>query len=228
MPWLKETFTSQACTAPLEVLLPASAGPWPAVLLLHGTFGLLPEYRADMAGFAQALADAGVAVAMPHYFEACLPATEAGVAAMALIAERRSAWIVACGDALAQVAQDTRFSGARLGLLGFSLGGHLALSVALDPPPHAWLNGVVDFFGPTSGLGPSFARLPAVLVCHGSADAIVSPRDSQQLVEALKREGRKQGVGYEYEVFSGEGHGFKDAALRRSRELTVEFLKKHL
>jgi dienelactone hydrolase len=34
-------------------------------------------------------------------------------------------------------------------LLGFSLGGHLALNVAMTPPTGVTVRGVVDFFGPT-------------------------------------------------------------------------------
>jgi len=228
MTLINETYMSGTQHAPLEVALPASKGPWPAVLLLHGSFGLLPPYGADMAAFAQALADAGTAAAMPHYFEATVPKTDPGATAMALIPERRGAWRLACCDALVHLSQDPRFDVDRLGVLGFSLGGNLALSIALDPPPKTSLSCVVDFFGPTAGLATSWSSLPPVLVCHGTADQVVDPSESDNLIEALERDGKKSGTGYEYETFPGEGHGFKEPALRRSRDLTVAFFKKHL
>jgi dipeptidyl aminopeptidase/acylaminoacyl peptidase len=39
---------------------------------------------------------------------------------------------------------------------------------------------------------------------HGNQDDRVHPKQSEQLVEALKREGKT----FEYVVYEGEGHGF--------------------
>jgi dipeptidyl aminopeptidase/acylaminoacyl peptidase len=46
-------------------------------------------------------------------------------------------------------------------------------------------------------------RFP-LLIMHGSQDKRVDPRQSEELVEALKREGKT----FEYVVYEGEGHGF--------------------
>jgi dipeptidyl aminopeptidase/acylaminoacyl peptidase len=43
-----------------------------------------------------------------------------------------------------------------------------------------------------------------LLVMHGERDQRVHPKQSEQLVEALNREGKT----YEYVVYEGEGHGF--------------------
>jgi dipeptidyl aminopeptidase/acylaminoacyl peptidase len=43
-----------------------------------------------------------------------------------------------------------------------------------------------------------------LLIMHGSQDKRVDPKQSEQLVEALKREGKT----FEYVVYEGEGHGF--------------------
>jgi dipeptidyl aminopeptidase/acylaminoacyl peptidase len=43
-----------------------------------------------------------------------------------------------------------------------------------------------------------------LLIMHGSQDKRVDPKQSEQLVEALKREGKT----FEYMVYEGEGHGF--------------------
>jgi dipeptidyl aminopeptidase/acylaminoacyl peptidase len=43
-----------------------------------------------------------------------------------------------------------------------------------------------------------------VLIMHGERDERVHLRQSEQLVEALRREGKT----FEYVVYEGEGHGF--------------------
>jgi dipeptidyl aminopeptidase/acylaminoacyl peptidase len=54
-----------------------------------------------------------------------------------------------------------------------------------------------------------------LLIMHGDQDRRVHPKQSEQLVEALKREGKT----FEYVVYEGEGHGFlnRDKPRRYSR-----------
>ena len=111
----------------------------------------------DIVSFARALAERGIAAVMPHYLDAT--GTEPGAGVFELIARNRPAWRQACDDALAGMARDTRFDAARLGVLGFSLGANLALSVAMDPPAGTQPRCVVDFFGPTQGLESHWAKL---------------------------------------------------------------------
>jgi dienelactone hydrolase len=64
-----ESFSSAGQTVALDVFQATSAGKHPAVLILHGTFGLLPQYRADIVSFAEALVEKGISATMPHYLE---------------------------------------------------------------------------------------------------------------------------------------------------------------
>ena len=222
-----ERFSSGGQVVPLEVFLPAAAlSRCKAVLMLHGSFGLLPPYRSDIVSFAQALAARGVAAAMPHYLDAT--GTAPGVGVFALIAQHGPAWRQACSDALASMAKDARFDASHLGILGFSLGANLALSLAMDPPAGTQLRCVVDFFGPTQGLPAHWARLPPVLIFHGTDDRLVAPSESHHLVAQLESAGKKKGQGYVFESYQGQGHGFKGAALAKSRDETVEFVNKML
>jgi dienelactone hydrolase len=131
---INEHFLSGGQRVPLEVFVPAAAGKHPIVLVLHGSFGLQPPYRADIVSFAEALASSGIAAAIPHYLEATGSASLSGDDVMNLIPSRRPVWRQACGDALISMAKDARFDPSRLGMLGFSLGANLALSLAMDPP----------------------------------------------------------------------------------------------
>jgi dipeptidyl aminopeptidase/acylaminoacyl peptidase len=59
-----------------------------------------------------------------------------------------------------------------------------------------------------------------VLILQGNEDAIVPPTQSELIVEKL----RAAGVPHAYEVFEGEGHGFRKAAsIVRALELELAF-----
>lgn len=228
MTMLNETFVSGGHTVPLSVFLPVPSHKCPAVLILHGSFGLLPAYRADIISFANALVSAGFAAVMPHYLDATTPVTLPGEGVLKLIPQLRPAWRQACSDALATMAQDSRLDANRLGVLGFSLGGNLALSLAMDPPAGTRIKCVVDFFGPTQWLEGHWSKLPPILICHGADDLLVVPGQSDFLVAQLEKAGRKSGAGYEFQSYPGQGHGFKEPALTKSRDAAVDFVKRTL
>lgn len=221
-----ESFSSGGAALPLEIYMPIAAGQVPAVLVLHGSFGMLPRYRPDIESFAEALTECGIAAALPHYFEAT--GTVPGDAVFGQIRSKHPSWRRACADALAAIADDARFDSALLGVLGFSLGGFLALSLAMDPPASATVRAVADFFGPSDLLDPHWSRLPPVLIFHGSADRLVNPSHSAHVVSELKKVGRQEGTDLQYRIMPGEGHGFHGAALDESRDRTIEFFQANL
>ena len=227
MTMTNESFSSGGQTVPMEVFVPAASGKRPAVLILHGSSGPLPPYRADIVSFAEALVAAGIAATMPHYLESTQ--TDPGKDdVVKLIPEKRPAWRQACSDALTLMANDARFDATRLGILGFSLGGNLALSLAMDPPAGTNLKCVVDFFGPTQLLENHWSKLPPVLIFHGTEDDSVDLSASVHLVAQLEKAGKKKGQDYIFEKYKDEGHGFKDPKLTKSRVRTVEFITKML
>ena len=223
-----ESFSSGGQTVPLEVFLPAASGKHPAVLILHGSSGPLPPYRADIVSFAEALVAAGIAATMPHYLDSTKPKTKPGKDDLKLILERRPTFRQACSDALTVMANDARFDATRLGILGFSLGGNLALSLAMAPPAGTNLKCIVDFFGPTQLLENRWSKLPPVLIFHGTEDDSVDLSASVHLVAQLEKAGKKKGQDYIFEKYKDEGHGFKDPKLTKSRVRTVEFIRKLL
>jgi dipeptidyl aminopeptidase/acylaminoacyl peptidase len=98
----------------------------------------------------------------------------------------------------------------------------------MDPPVGTQLKCVVDFFGPTQLLEAHWSKMPPVLILHGTEDHLVAPSESAYLVSQLALAGKKEGTGYIFESYKGEGHGFIGAALTKSRDATVEFIKKTL
>jgi len=223
-----ETFPSGGKSLTLDVYVPTASGKVPAVLVLHGSAGLSATYGADIESFAEALAGKQIAAAIPHYLETtgdnpALP-TDAGELSLT-IATKQHLWRQACADALAAMAVDPRFDSARLGVMGFSLGGHLALSLAMAPPASAPIAGVVDFFGPTFMLDSSWSSLPPVQIFHGGKDEAVPISESERLQAGLIAAGRKSGVDYFYDIYPGQKHGFTGTDLAKSRDRTVAFFE---
>ena len=219
-----ETYTSGGKPVTMELFLPASEEAVPLVLVLHGSFGLLPQYRPDIVSFATALKERGIAAALPHYLD--VTGTTPGQGVLGEIAARSDQWHDACSDALETLASDDQFNATSMGVLGFSLGGYLALRVAMAPPAPAVVRGAVDFFGPVRMLEVDWSALPRLLILHGDADPLVNPAESSWLAAGLVKAGLSSPADFELVTYPGEGHGFKGAALADSRERTCSFFEK--
>jgi dienelactone hydrolase len=220
-----ETFISEGRSIAVETFLPPSPGRHPATLILHGAFGLLPEFRSDIVSFAVALVSLGHVAVLPHYLDRT--GTAAGPDALATNAAHLLAWKAACRDALLFMRSQPRVDAGRLGLLGFSLGGHLGLDLAMSPHVGPRVKCVVNFFAPTRAplLRGDRALLPPVLIQHGTSDSVVPIEDSVSLVADLRAAGKVEGLGYRFLRYPGEGHGFIGEALDASRRATTSFVK---
>lgn len=241
MPISKESFTTAAGLIHIDVYVPPFPGKRAAVLILHGTLGLEPPFGADIESFAEGLTKKGIAAAIPKYFESTR--TSPGKDAFEHMLDHLEAWKTACAAAMAFVMADSRFDAARMGLLGFSLGGHLALDLGMKRPGGAGVKAVVDFFAPTlqPKLLGTWSAMPPVLIHHGTDDPL-RIENSQHLVRELEKSGRRVGrstfgkpataaaptASDLFIDYPGEKHGFTGAALVSSRDATVQFLDQHL
>ena len=222
-----DSFLSGAHSVSVDIFMPtAAATRCPAVLVLHGSFGLQPPYGDDIVSFARALAARGMAAVMPHYLDAT--GTTAGSGVVLLIEPMRLTWQAIASDTLTWMAKDARLNPAQFALLGFSLGAHLALAVAMDPPRGPRPLCVVDFFGPIQGLAPHWSGMPPIQIFHGGKDETVPPSESTRLVALLVTAGKKEGSDFSFKPYPGEGHGFEGKALAQSRDEVVQFIEKSL
>jgi dienelactone hydrolase len=219
-----EQFVSGGKSIDVDVFAPAGTGRHPSTVILYGAFGLLPEYGDDILSFGEALAAKGIVAFVPHYFDRT--GTQAGPNALAAILDHYVPWRETCGDALLFARTHARVNAGRLGILGFSLGGHFALSLAMTSPAGVSLKCAVDFFGPVNRppLTGSRAAMPPVLIHHGEKDPLVDISDSRQLVTELRAAGKTEGVGYTLLTYRDQAHGFVGADLVSARSKTVEFL----
>jgi carboxymethylenebutenolidase len=210
------TFESGGKQIRVDCFLPTdNARRWPAVLGLHGSGGSAER----MAEPAALLAEQGFAVYVLHYFERT-GTTEA--ADKATIVRHFFPWAKTVWDAVSFVADQPRVDAERIGLLGFSLGAYLALSVsAMDPRIQA----VVEFFGGLPKELKFFVRrLCPTLILHGDADEVVPVEEALQLQKTLE----KKGIAYEMRIYPGVGHGFTGEIWQDACSRTLTFFQEHL
>lgn len=224
MPVTRESYTSRTQAIAADVFSPLGHGRHPACLVLHGAFGLLPDYQADLFAFGHALAEAGIVGILPHYFDRT--GTPAGLTASAVVDQCLPEWIATCADGLAFAAQHRRVNAGQLATVGFSLGGHIAMTLAMAPPSGTMLRCVVDFFGPTRSpkLCGSRSSMPPIQIHHGRVDTVVDVAESEHLVTELRAAGKVEGLGYEFLQYRHQGHGFTGADLVASRAASVAFV----
>ena len=161
------------------VALPARL-PAPGVLVLHSWWGLVP----DMKAYADRLADAGyVALAPDLYGDGSTASTVAEATALvaghddALLADRALA-------ALNELLSRDDVTGAKAAVVGFSLGGGAAATLATQSAPTR-VAALVIYYDARPAL--PWARLHAPLLSHYAAtDAYTDPADVSGLQAALK------------------------------------------
>ena len=141
-------------------------------------------------------------------------------------------WVETLADAARFADGRTEVQAGKLGIVGFSLGGNLALRLAKLPTARPKALAVVDFFGPislTNGIGGDVDKLPFVQIHHGDDDRLVPPSQIAELISLLDAAHKVKGVDYFSFSYPGEGHGFHDDKdITLSTDRTVEFLRKYL
>jgi len=209
------SFESGGKTIRLDCFLPSGEGqPFPTVIGLYG-FGGGSFSMAEPAG---QLAERGFAVYLLHYFDRT-----------GFVEQEKSAivlnfpvWMKTLWDAISFVEQQPQVDRERMGLVGFSLGGYLAVcGAAIDPRVKA----VVEFFGGMPKEMKLFMRrLCPMLILHGEEDAIIPVSEAHHLREVLE----KKNIPHEVRIYPGVGHGFDGEAWKDARMRSLAFLRKYL
>jgi carboxymethylenebutenolidase len=205
--------------------VPHAPGPHPALVVLPGAGGWHPWY----GRVARALADSGfVTLALDYY-------AETGGAAIRSDdkLQKWPAWQATIRNAVRYLAALPSVAGRPVGLVGYSRGAFLAVSVAASTPG---VEAVVDYFGGGGGGTDSLEQeargFPALLILHGDADGVVPVRFAERLREAVVAQGGE----VETHVYPGLGHAFNmpgmstysETAAADALRRTVHFLRNHL
>lgn len=197
----------------------------PALVLLHGAGGHAEFWQSHLA---VPLAEAGVALFVPHYFDrtgtvrADLQAINDGI--------HVPLWLDSVRAAVTAVAHEPGMDANRIALLGISLGAFLGLAFAAqqtrDPGLGSRVRCIVELSGGLvdpyrSQAGVSF---PPTLILHGEADPIVPVSFAHDLERRLT----ELGVVHEQLLLPGEGHWFSVAAQLKLLLTVSGFLSRHL
>ncbi|MDB5559736.1 MAG: dienelactone hydrolase [Enterovirga sp.] len=196
---------------------PAGESARPALLLLHGADGL--AYNGDRYRLAAGLvAASGYHVALVHY----LDRTSDRRVDYGSLRQDYPLWAETVRDGVSWLGRQPGVAEGRLGLVGVSLGGALALSVAaVDRRVKA----VVEYSGPVpEDLPGSGANLPPTLVLHGEADRIVPASHARRLERLLAADGTPHDV----RIYPGEGHTLSGASQFDAASRVAAFLAQHL
>ena len=190
----------------------------PALLLLHGSGGNVSFW---LDRFAPTLMQFGVAAFAPHYFEKT--GTVRATPELILDGKHFPAWLGAIEDAISYVAARPSVDAKRIGVLGVSLGGYLAMALAAR---ESRLRAVIELSGGLppgmeAGLSPA---TPPVLVLHGDQDSTVPVSEAHR----LKRQLEEHNVRHQVEIFPGETHWFSPAAQGRLLLTCAGFLRRYL
>lgn len=212
----KSTFSSGGQSIAYDGFVPAANGErYPTIISLYGSGG----DHVGMAQPARLFAEHGFAVYVPHYFDRT---EHQEVNDRPTILRHFPAWGKTVWDAISHLEKLPAVDPKRIGLLGFSLGAYLALSVAaVDPRVRA----VVEFYGGLPKEMKFFVRrLCPTLILHGEDDATIPLQEAYDLRDLFE----KKQMPYEMQIYPGIGHGFPGATWEDARQRTLAFFQKYL
>jgi carboxymethylenebutenolidase len=191
------SFPSNGGTANGYLATPAG-GSGPGVLVIQEWWGLVPH----ICDIAERLASAGFFALAPDLYHGEM-ATEpdgAGKLMMALNIQQAAKDLSGAVDFL-----NEKSTGSGIGVIGFCMGGGLALVLACQRPDA--VKAVAPFYGviPWSSARPDWSKLEGVLEGHyAEHDDFASP----VVVRALEGELKDLGKEASFKVYPGTKHGF--------------------
>jgi len=189
-------------TIRLELFLPTAKVPIPALVLVPESKGMNsvgPVYRA----IAARMAEDGFAVVLVHFFDRT--EHKNGVDPKAIKPQDFKDWVDTVAACVRHVRKMPGVQKDQVGLIGFSLGGFLALSAASEKK--LGVKAVASYFGGIPDeLWPQVTFLPPTMVVHGTRDDIVHVRNAYAVIGfcAAKK------VPHQCKIYA-EGHLFENA-----------------
>ena len=203
---------------------PNLPGTHPVVIILYGSAGWKPIY----ATIARDLADSGfVALALDYY------ACKEDSTGLAGDGSDWFRWQASVRSAATFLMEDTSTVKRSVGLLGYSQGAFLSISIAASIPE---VKAVVDYFGGGSSekdeLESEVRNFPPLLILHGEEDQSVPVSKAYELRDAVIAQDGE----VEMKIYPGASHGFNAPFLPSyskeydidSFQHTVEFLRRKL
>jgi carboxymethylenebutenolidase len=187
-------FPSNGHTAKGYLATPTS-GKGPGVIVIQEWWGLVGHIKSVADRFAAA----GFSALAPDLYhgQTASEPDAAGKLFMALNIERAEKDLSGAAKYLAGHS-----STARLGAVGFCMGGQLALFAGCTNPS---VGPVVDFYGIHPNVKPDYSKLSGpVLGLFAEKDAFVTPQTARQVEADIKKAGKTVDI----HIYPGVDHGF--------------------
>jgi carboxymethylenebutenolidase len=174
--------------------------PGPGVIVLQEYWGLVDHIKRT----CDRLAGAGFTALAPDlYHGTTVPLTEPDEAAKEMMAIQLDTAAKELSGAVDELLRRT--GGTKVGVIGFCMGGGLALVLATQRPEA--VAAVIPAYGliPWPDAQPDFAKLNAAVQAHvAEEDAYFTPEAARQLEAHL----RELGKDVEFHYYAGAGHAF--------------------
>jgi len=233
------SYRSGNTNIPVGLFLPASGRSDTLVILAYGSDGLVNNnhgsWKTMIEKFAEELAQRGLAAAIPDFFASTgtrpgdLDPGRPG-AYLDQILAKRGDWLVALRDGMNELSNPAVIPGvnpARVGLLGFSLGGYLCAQLAQRA------KAMVLFYAPwMDGVRVSGPLSTKVEMHHGEQDPLLPYSSNAVLIQkALETAGASVQL---WPAYPGANHGFvgNDTANQKAHDLsqqrTLDFFQANL
>ena len=193
MPGEMVSFAANGAAAEGYLAVPDQPGP--GVLVIQEWWGLVGHIKE----VADRFAEAGFTALAPDLFhgEATTSPDAAGKLLMALAVDRAEQDLRGAADHLATVA-----SGDAVGVVGFCMGGQLALYAASKSPR---IGACVDFYGVHPNVHPDYAAIRCpVLGLFAEKDGFVNAEAVGKLGGSLAA----AGVAHQFHTYPGTEHAF--------------------
>ncbi|MBX7245439.1 MAG: dienelactone hydrolase family protein [Candidatus Sumerlaeaceae bacterium] len=208
-PPVVDSFSSGGCDVTVEQFWPKGCGPFPAVVVLHGSDGLCENGAAYRAVCRQITAEGAVAL-LVHYWDRGGEPTDPDHPGDNH--KQFRVWVKVAQDAARYAKSLPNVCKDRIGQVGFSLGAFVGLSAAANN--HLY-RAVIEVSG---GLPEEYAKdltyMPPTLILHGAQDEEVSVKEATSLVSRMKAHGHT----YRWKIYDCEGHKLSDAAQKDAAE----------
>jgi len=192
-------FPSNGSTAGGYLAVPEK-GSGPGVIVIQEWWGLFDHIKDVCDRFASA---GFVALAPDMYHGQKVAPSEPDEAGKAMMALKMDQAARDMGGAVDELLR--RSSGDRIGVIGFCMGGGLALVLATQRPDA--VSAVVPCYGVIAwpDVNPDYAAMSAAVLGHyAEKDAFFTPEAAQALAEQL----RQLGKSVEIHVYPGTDHAF--------------------
>lgn len=196
----RDQFSSGGKVIRVECFQPLSMGKYPAIIMVPESAGL--SYVGEMyRNIARAISSEGYVVVVVNFFD------RTGVKGVNPKEIKRGdflLWKDTVRDSVTYCRQMPNVQAKSIGMLGFSLGAYLSLSVAMEEKLQ--IGAVAEFFGGLPDeLWKDVKRLPPTLIVHCMKDTLVPVQEAY----ALRSYFQNHKLPHECQIYENQGHMFE-------------------